>query len=438
MTRARDLARFGSQTAMTFTSNNDVGIGTTNPATKFEVDGTITADNIDAGSIGFSSASTLLVTGIATFNGITSFTSDVSIAGTLTYEDVTNIDSVGLITARSGIVVSGGNIVLTGIGSVGINSAAPTNALDVKGSIVSGGDAALSTRPAGIAIQETGVIVAARSNASVFVGFNEGTDTATSIISSTGDATFRGITIGTGATIFSPSSNELTLGTNNIERVRIVSSGSVGIGTNEPVTTLEVFDPTPRDVDYYNSPLSIGNSGTNTNGGHMLGEGPALNFRLTRSSDGSEASTAYIRAIAEGDLGSSWPTSMSFGLRRFGSSAVELMRLTSTGNLGINTTSPRSKLEINGNLTFTTAGQGINFNNYGSGTNISSNLLDDYEEGTFTMSVASTGNLGGSMASTTGKYTKIGRLVRVSAKLLANNVQTAGHSGTVILKGFPF
>ena len=33
------------------------------------------------------------------------FASDVSIGGTLTYEDVTNIDSVGLITARSGIVI---------------------------------------------------------------------------------------------------------------------------------------------------------------------------------------------------------------------------------------------------------------------------------------------------------------------------------------------
>ena len=34
----------------------------------------------------------------------------VSIAGTLTYEDVTNVDSVGLITARNGIQVSGGGI----------------------------------------------------------------------------------------------------------------------------------------------------------------------------------------------------------------------------------------------------------------------------------------------------------------------------------------
>ena len=35
---------------------------------------------------------------------------NVSIAGTLTYEDVTNVDSVGIITARTGIVVSAGHI----------------------------------------------------------------------------------------------------------------------------------------------------------------------------------------------------------------------------------------------------------------------------------------------------------------------------------------
>ena len=37
--------------------------------------------------------------------GVTTFAGDVSIGGTLTYEDVTNIDSVGLITARDGISV---------------------------------------------------------------------------------------------------------------------------------------------------------------------------------------------------------------------------------------------------------------------------------------------------------------------------------------------
>ena len=36
--------------------------------------------------------------------GVATFTGNVSIAGTLTYEDVTNVDSIGLVTARTGLV----------------------------------------------------------------------------------------------------------------------------------------------------------------------------------------------------------------------------------------------------------------------------------------------------------------------------------------------
>ena len=46
-------------------------------------------------------------------NGITgdiTTPGDVGIGGTLTYEDVANVDSVGVVTARSGINVTGGNI----------------------------------------------------------------------------------------------------------------------------------------------------------------------------------------------------------------------------------------------------------------------------------------------------------------------------------------
>jgi hypothetical protein len=53
-------------------------------------------------------------------------TGNVSIGGTLTYEDVTNVDAVGLITARSGVNISGGELkVGTGVtvGQSGIVSA---------------------------------------------------------------------------------------------------------------------------------------------------------------------------------------------------------------------------------------------------------------------------------------------------------------------------
>ena len=66
-----------------------------------------------------------------------------------------------------------------------------------------------------------------------------------------------------------------------------------------------------------------------------------------------------------------------------------------------------------GNLTILASGQGINFHNYGSGTNIDSNLLDDYEEGTFTahFSVETQGNM--TMSNRFGKYIKIGKVVTV-------------------------
>ena len=71
----------------------------------------------------------------------------VSIAGTLTYEDVTSVDSVGVVTAQSGVVVSGGGFNVTGVStfndnirvsagqSVGIGTTRPAADLDVAGNI---------------------------------------------------------------------------------------------------------------------------------------------------------------------------------------------------------------------------------------------------------------------------------------------------------------
>ena len=91
------------------------------------VTGIVTATNVSASSsitaasfygdgrglIGVASTDNILTGTAATFTGgITAneitVTGNVSIGGTLTYEDVTNIDSVGIITAQSGIRVGAG------------------------------------------------------------------------------------------------------------------------------------------------------------------------------------------------------------------------------------------------------------------------------------------------------------------------------------------
>ena len=68
----------------------------------------------------------ITVTGVITstsisqnINGNLSVTGNIGIGGTLTYEDVTNVDSIGIITARSGIQIgAGGTIGSSGGGIV--------------------------------------------------------------------------------------------------------------------------------------------------------------------------------------------------------------------------------------------------------------------------------------------------------------------------------
>ena len=64
-------------------------------------------------------------TGVAgTFSGFVAFSTSISVGGTITYEDVENIDSVGLITARNGIDVTGGNVTIGTGSTVGFGSTA--------------------------------------------------------------------------------------------------------------------------------------------------------------------------------------------------------------------------------------------------------------------------------------------------------------------------
>ena len=89
----------------------------------FNVAGILSATSMKVAGVTTANSTGVNVTGIVTANGFVgnitgvaaTFTGNVSIAGTLTYEDVTNVDSIGVITARSGIqVTGGGGINLTG------------------------------------------------------------------------------------------------------------------------------------------------------------------------------------------------------------------------------------------------------------------------------------------------------------------------------------
>ena len=95
----------------------------------------------------------------------------VSIAGTVTYEDVTSVDSVGLITARTGIKVTAGGVDIDGggidiVGDIGLGAGAQTG---TSGQVLTSGgsgasptwvDAAGGAEYAGIA---SGSITAGRA-----------------------------------------------------------------------------------------------------------------------------------------------------------------------------------------------------------------------------------------------------------------------------------
>ena len=106
ITRATNLAAVGSGLGTSPAQPINVGTGVTIDGNS----GIITATNF-VGGVEITSGT--IVATAATFSG------NVTVGGTLTYDDVTNIDSVGLITARSGLQVLAGITTLNGQVSAG-------------------------------------------------------------------------------------------------------------------------------------------------------------------------------------------------------------------------------------------------------------------------------------------------------------------------------
>ncbi len=140
---------------------------------------------------------------------------NATVGGVLTYEDVTNVDSIGLITARNGIVVGSG-VTLSKDGDgffTGVTTATTfVGALtgNVTGNVtgnISGGTVAGSTGT-----------------------FTGDVDIADKIIH-TGD---------TNTALRFPSADTITAETGGSERLRISSNGNIGIGTAVPAHALDI------------------------------------------------------------------------------------------------------------------------------------------------------------------------------------------------------
>ena len=257
--------------------------------------------NRTGGAIGAPSGA--VVTGVATatqFSGdivgvAATFSGDVSIGGTLTYEDVTNIDSVGLITARSGINVTGGEILVGSGFSVGQAGVVTATSFvgDITGDVTGGTLVGTALSVSGIStfnseIRPKGVV----ENVSAATTYNSASG-ALVVEMDVRNSTVYTYTIPTGANIGIVSFKNMPADTQNGTTITLITTqnaagtgnttAATGIGTNCTVipfangvtvagistralvgtaTTVTLSD-TASDVDFVSFFIHY-NGGTNT------------------------------------------------------------------------------------------------------------------------------------------------------------------------------
>jgi hypothetical protein len=125
------------------------------------------------------------------------------------------------------------------------------------------------------------------------------------------------------------------------EKMRISATGNVGIGTTVPTYKLQIVGDVYTSIGYIAAGNcymnSIGNTSTNNNANISL---TTSGVRASRNIADSNTAFAVTQTHA----------SSTGAIQTWNNSAGEKMRITSSGNVGIGTTSPSETLHVNGNL----------------------------------------------------------------------------------------
>ena len=243
------------------------------------------------------------------------FSGDVGIGGTLTYEDVTNIDSVGLVTARSGIEIGArpgvaasisvdGNAIFSGITTVGSHMAVG----GVTPEIFGGGHVTLEV--AGSTTSQGGVF-----------------KTATSDSAGTGSSGTEMIlfTSNTQGAINVISSDPLTFSTANTERARIDSGGRLLVGN------------TASSMNAAADNLIVG-SGVGHNGITVYSAADGDGWLIFNDGDNANLTGTINYNHASNYMA-------------FRTSTTERLRITSTGDLSLRSTTQNAFLGLTANST---------------------------------------------------------------------------------------
>ena len=175
------------------------------------------------------------------------------------------------------------------------------------------------------------------------VAFIEGSGntkvTVASGATSTGELLFgRSTDNDAGRIIYDHNDNSLSSYTAGAERMRIDSSGNVGIGTSSPRSLINASSATGAILTLESSDTSLGE-------GDVVGQ---IDFYANDASTNSTGNKAFIKAYSEtaggNKVGLDFATSSSSS-----ATGVTAMTIDSSGNVGIGTSSPNFTLQLDSN-----------------------------------------------------------------------------------------
>ena len=257
---------------------------------------------------------------------------EVSIGGTLTYEDVTNIDSVGIITARTGIKVLAG-----GINAVGVVTA---TSLTINDYIYHHGD--------------TNTFIGFESNDTIRFNTN-GSDKLK--INSSGHLI---LADDNDTYIHHPAADSLAITSGGSERLRINSTGTVIIAnklTNSASYTSHNANFYGGNVNTGGVRIEVAHSTTSVSGNTASGSFPhhllLSNYSGTGSADNRMCSigfdipttSTHANAVIAYQATAAGTGDLQFHLES-GNSISEKLRITSGGNVVIGHNAANAKLHI--------------------------------------------------------------------------------------------
>ena len=283
--------------------------------------------------------STLSIVGDATFTG------NVSVAGTLTSEDKTNIDSIGIVTARTGVRInSGGLVISSGVATF-------TDAIDSNGGAnISGGSGLVASTAKISDLTNTRVVFAGTAGElqdnSGFT-FNGSTVTAPAFsgdgsaltgITAGGVGAIGGLTVKDEGVVVGTAGSVSTLDFKGITLSVIATAGAAGVATVTATT-----DPDPEfssvNVSGVATVSTLKSSNVDIDGGSIDNTNIGFNVRANGLFANVEAnskvrSTGYMQVATHIEHDGDSDTMMKFPSNdniSFETAGVERLRINSTG-----------------------------------------------------------------------------------------------------------